>query len=394
MTDLRHQRFRTRGGWGLVGLVGGLLALAACASAPTATQPPPPPSATDVVVAQAGGTRLPADTATPAPTQTPAPTETPQPTSTSTPTATPSATPTLHPMMIEAMRQREFPGSDIVIEAELDPGPNYHRYYASYLSEGLKIYALLTVPFGDPPPNGWPAIIFNHGFIPPNVYRTTERYVNYVGRLAESGYIVFRSDYRGHADSEGEATGAYGNPGYVIDVLNAVASVKRLPQADPDRIGMWGHSMGGYITLRSMVINQDIKAGVIWAGVVAPYPDLFARGPQPTSAAPTATGTEASRRRWRQTWVELYGTPEENPAFWNGISANAFLAELSGPIQLHHGTLDESVPLAASEVLYEQMLAAGQPVEFYTYEGDNHNLSGFFTTAMNRTIEFFDAYLK
>jgi dipeptidyl aminopeptidase/acylaminoacyl peptidase len=230
------------------------------------------------------------------------------------------------------------------------------------------------------------------------VYRTTERYVNYVGRLAESGYIVFRSDYRGHADSEGEATGAYGSPGYVIDVLNAVASVKRLPQADPDRIGMWGHSMGGYITLRSMVISQDIKAGVIWAGVVAPYPDLFARGPQPTSAVseatPAATGTEATRRSWRRSWVELYGTPEENPAFWNGISANSYLADLSGPIQLHHGTLDESVPLAASEVLYEEMLAAGQPVEFYTYEGDNHNLSGFFTTAMNRTIEFFDANLK
>jgi hypothetical protein len=52
------------------------------------------------------------------------------------------------------------------------------------------------------------------------------------------------------------------------------------------------------------------------------------------------------------------------------------------------------VPLAASQKLYEQMLTAGMPVEFYTYEGDNHNLSEFFTLAMNRTIEFFDLYLK
>jgi dipeptidyl aminopeptidase/acylaminoacyl peptidase len=297
-------------------------------------------------------------------------------------------------MMIDAMRQREYAGSDIAIEAVLDPGPTYSRYYASYQSEGLKIYALLTIPFGDPPPSGWPVIVFNHGFIPPNVYRTTQRYVNYVGRLAESGYIVFRSDYRGHADSEGEPTGAYGNPGYVVDVLNAVASVKRLPQADPERIGMWGHSMGGYITLRSMVISPDIKAGVIWAGVVAPYPDVFARGPQPTQTGPTPTGTETRRRSWRTTWVELYGTPEENPFFWNGISANSYLADLSGPIQLHHGTADESVPLAASQTLYDEMLTAGQPVEFYTYDGDNHDLSGFFTTAMNRTIEFFDPFLK
>ena len=51
---------------------------------------------------------------------------------------------------------------------ELDRGANYRRYYASYFSEGLRIYALLTVPFGEPPAGGWPAIVFNHGYIPPD----------------------------------------------------------------------------------------------------------------------------------------------------------------------------------------------------------------------------------
>jgi len=355
-----------------------VLTLAACAS--------PPPQLTGVVAQL--------NTATPS--QTPPPSQTP--TFTATPTATASATPTptstLHPMLIEAARQGSYPGSDIVMEQELEAGANYRRYYASYLSEGLKIYALLTVPNGERPATGWPVIVFNHGFIPPDVYRTTERYIAYVDRLAQSGYIVFRSDYRGHDQSEGGADGAYSNPGYVTDILNAVASLKRFPEADPDRIGMWGHSMGGYITLRSMVITSDIKAGVIWAGVVAPYPDLFARGSTRPTPAVTATGTPSFRGRWRTAWIEQYGTPEENPEFWNGISANSYLAELSGPIQLHHGTADESVPLKASQTLYEQMLAAGMPVEFYTYEADNHNLSGFFTTAMNRTIEFFDLYLK
>ena len=59
-------------------------------------------------------------------------------------------------MTIAAMRQREYPGSDITLEKELDPGANYSRYYASYLSEGLKIYALLTIPNGEPPATGWP----------------------------------------------------------------------------------------------------------------------------------------------------------------------------------------------------------------------------------------------
>lgn len=320
------------------------------------------------------------------------PTSLPTASPTITPSATPSPTPTLHPMNILAMRQTPYPGSPIVIERELEPGANYYRYRTSYLSEGLKIYALLTVPYGDMPATGWPAIVFNHGYIPPDQYRTTERYIAYVDSLAQHGYIVFRIDYRGNDQSEGTPSGAYGSPGYTVDVLNAVAALKGFPQADPNRIGMWGHSMGGFLTLRAMVISPDIKAGVIWAGVVASYPDLLTRwrhgsGPTPT---PNPTGAPG----WRMGWIEQYGTIEENPDFWNGLSANSYLNDISGPLQLHHGTADESVPLEFSEILYQELQAAGKTVELYTYEGDNHNLSKHFTQAMTRTIEFFDRYLK
>ncbi|HXF63261.1 MAG TPA: alpha/beta fold hydrolase, partial [Caldilineaceae bacterium] len=208
------------------------------------------------------------------PTATPTPTATLPPGVTPTPTATP-VPPEQHPLAIPHMRSQSYPGSEIVIEQALDPGVNYNRYLASYQSEGNKIYALLTIPQGQKPATGWPVVIFNHGYIPPAQYRTTERYVACVDAFARNGYIVFRSDYRGHGFSEGEATGGYGSPAYTIDVLNAVASVKRHPDADPNRIGMWGHSMGGQITLRAMVVTDDIKAGVIWAGVVGSYPDLL-----------------------------------------------------------------------------------------------------------------------
>jgi dipeptidyl aminopeptidase/acylaminoacyl peptidase len=293
-------------------------------------------------------------------------------------------------MFILALRQREYPGSAITIEETLEPGGNYERYYASYLSEGLKIYGLLTVPHGERPAAGWPGIIFNHGYIPPDVYRTTERYIAYVDRLASSGYVVFRIDYRGHDRSEGEATGAYGDIGYTVDVLNALASLKQYPQVDPERIGMWGHSMGGYLTLRAMVISPDIKVGVIWAGVVGTYEDLLYNWHRSDGSTPTP---RPGGRGWRS-WLATYGTPEENPDFWNDISSNSYLADISGPVQLHHGTADESVPLAFSEKLFTQLLDVGKMVELYTYEGDNHNISINFTTAMNRAIEFFDRYLK
>jgi dipeptidyl aminopeptidase/acylaminoacyl peptidase len=285
------------------------------------------------------------------------------------------------------MRTREYSGSDIVIESVLDPGANYSRYYVSYLSDGLKIYALMTVPNGEKPSTGWPVVIFNHGYIPPDVYRTTERYIAYVDQIASSGYIIFKSDYRGHDRSEGTAGGVYTQPNYSIDVLNAVASVKRYPDADPNRIGMWGHSMGGYITLRSMVVTKDIKVGVIWAGVVAPYPDLFTRW------NPGATPTNPSPGSWVYSLQQTYGSAETNPQFWKSISANGYVRDLNGPIQLHHGTADHDVPWEFSQILYDELLAANQVAEFYTYEGDNHNISNSFSLAMQRSIEFFDHYL-
>lgn len=369
-------------------LAGAILVLAGCGrSRPTPTPEPP-------VVAQAP-TSVPAATATALPTSTPTSLPTATPTATLIPTATPTPTATpVHRLSIAYLREQEYPGSDIVIEQTLAPGANYDRYYASYDSEGLKQYGLLTVPRGTQPASGWPVIIFNHGYIPPSQYKTTERYVAYVDGFARNGYIVFRPDYRGHDRSEGFPSGAYGSPDYVIDVLNATASMKRFPGADPERIGMWGHSMGGWITLRAMVTDPDIKAGVIWAGVVASYEDLLTRWRRGTGPTPTPNPGGTTRGRWRNSLVSAYGSPESNPEFWQTLSANYYLSDLSGPIELHHAAGDASVPIEFSEILYEQGQAAGMPISLYTYPGDNHNISGNFGTAMARSVAFFDRWLK
>jgi len=310
-------------------------------------------------------------------------TATPTPTGTPTPTTTP-----LHALTIAYLRQQEFPPGEILFEQTLDNGANYYRHIVSYRSDGLKIYALLTIPFGEPPQIGWPVVIFNHGYIPPEIYRTTERYIAYVDAFATNGYVVLRSDYRGHDQSEGEARGAYGYPDYTIDVLNAVAAIRELAGIDPERIGMWGHSMGGYITLRAMVADQNILAGVIWAGVVGPYPNLFNR--ENFSLTPTPDG----RGAWRIPLIETYGSPDQNPEFWSSLSANNFLADLSGPLQLHHGTADASVPHTVSELLFGQVEAIGGQIELFLYPGDDHNLAIGFSLAMQRSIQFFDRLVK
>jgi uncharacterized protein len=343
------------------------------------------PSPVVVATLPPAATALPADT----PTLAAIATATLPPTATATATATPTPP---HPLSIELMRQQAYPGSDLVFEQTLPAGNGYSQYIVSYLSEGNKIYALLTIPFGERPPTGWPVIMFNHGYIPPNVYRTTERYEAYVEAFASSGYMVLRSDYRGHGNSEGEASGGYGTPDYTVDVLNGMASVLRHPDADPNRVGMWGHSMGGHITLRAMVVSDQIKAGVIWAGVVASYTDMLEHWRRP---GPTRTpNPEATRRSWRIELAETYGSPAENPLFWASISPNSYIGEVGGPLQLHHGTADADVPVVLSELLVAEAQAAGVPAELHLYQGDNHNISNYWGLAMSRSVAFFDQHVK
>ena len=298
-----------------------------------------------------------------------------------------------NPLAIEAMRKHEYPGSDIVIEQTLAPGVQYNKYIASYKSDGLKIFALFTVPSGEPPVGGWPAIIFNHGYIPPEQYQATERYVAYQDGFARNGYVTFKSDYRGHGNSEGKPEGAYYSPAYTADVLNAVSSIKKYPDVNREKIGMWGHSLGGHITLKTMVISKEIKVGVIWAGVVASHADMIQNWHRRTPWNPSAK-EQTSNRPNRQRFIDQYGTPEQKPEFWNSISPISYVEDISGPVQIHHGTADETVPITFSESLNVALETAGKNVEYFIYDGADHNLSGnAFGLAMRRSIEFFDRYL-
>ncbi|WP_309572923.1 prolyl oligopeptidase family serine peptidase [Deinococcus sp.] len=276
------------------------------------------------------------------------------------------------PISIQALRAHAYPGSPLNVVRTLSPGVNYSRQVVSYQSDGLKIYALLTVPNGAPPTAGWPAIVFNHGYIPPTEYRTTERYVAYQDAFARAGYVTLKSDYRGHGSSEGTAQGGYNDPSYTIDVLNAAASLKKDSRVNAARLGMWGHSMGGQLSLRAMLVDPSIKAASLWAGVVASYDvlatDWYAPGGEPRPALDSL-----------------------NQRFLRALSPNAYLKELKGrPIQQHQGTADKDVPYSFQKNLADDLRAAGQPTEAYRYVGDNHNLSGNLTLALRRSVQFFE----
>ena len=318
-------------------------------------------------------------------------------TKTVSPTSTIAPTPTEikigSEITINYLQELEIAGSEIAFEEKLADRSNYHQHLVSYISEGNKIYGLLTIPFGEPPEGGFKAIVFNHGYIPPTAYRTTERYTAYVDYLARSGFVVFKIDYRGHGESEGEPSGAYFSPGYTIDSIAALKSLQMLDIIDPQGIGMWGHSMAGNLVLRAMLIEPDIKAGVIWAGAVYSYDDFAKYGINDNTYRPPATPesqeTPDRRRRSREIF-DTYGRPDTQVDYWKAVSLTENIEFLKNPLQLHHAQDDTVVNIGYSLDLAGVLQENGKEYEFYSYEGGGHNLiSPYFDQAILRTVEFF-----
>jgi len=297
---------------------------------------------------------------------------------------------------IEYLRDIEISGSEITFEEGLSHASNYSQHLVSYISEGNKIYGLLTIPDGEPPEGGFKAIVFNHGYIPPAAYRTTERYTAYVDHLARSGFVVFKIDYRGHGESEGEPSGSYFSPGYTIDSITALKSLQMMEIIDPQGIGMWGHSMAGNLVLRAMLIEEDIKAGVIWSGAVYSYDDFGKYGItdntyRPPATAETPVTPEGSDRRSRTREIlEDYGWPDTQVDYWKAVSLTENIEHLNNPLQLHHAEDDPVVNIGYAIDLAAVLQENGKEFELYSYEGGGHNLiSPYFNQAIQRTVEFF-----
>lgn len=298
------------------------------------------------------------------------------------------------PLAIENLRMKTYKGSNLTFEKELASGTSFKRYLVSYLSDGLKIYGQLTIPQGQKPPEGWPVIIFNHGYIPPNQYSTENSYESFIEPFATAGYIVFKPDFRGNGNSEGTPAQVYISPGYIIDSLNALSSVKKFKDANPNSIGVMGHSMGGNITLHDIVISKDFKAAVIFSGVVGNYSDILSWWNKRISTGVLTTENDQQTAKLVSQFVSEHGTPENNPGFWNTIDPLYFVSDINIPVQIDVGTNDQTVPPNFSSSLKDALKKFGKTVDYNEYQGADHNLYPDTSSALQHALIFLNSYLK
>ncbi|HBX69596.1 MAG TPA: peptidase [Chloroflexi bacterium] len=340
------------------------------------------------------------------------------------PTLTPSPTPIptteewIQPYTIEGLRKHDYQGGKIKVGDVLDETEVYTRYAISYPSDGLTIMGVMQIPKTGKAP--FPVIIMNHGFFSRLVYASgdgTDRAAEFFNRR---GYLTLSSDYRSWGDSDIGPSLFYS--GLVIDVINLLDAVPSIPQADPERIGMWGHSMGGGVTLKVLAVNADrvvprimngrsktlpeIKAAVLYSTVSADDADIIARW------GPGCIGDYIKGERLYGCnssdilpldlppgLIQAYKDAANDPDLLKQVAAIHYLDDVTAPVQISYGTEDGTLfsgtPPEWSQKAYQAFLDAGKQAELFAYEGEGHSfVEDKWWAFMERSAQFFDKYVK
>ena len=299
-----------------------------------------------------------------------------------TPTFVPAISPTPDPYYMWSnayLRSRSYGGGQIEFLEVMEQNLFFTRYLVRYPSDGLTIYGFANIPNDD---QAHPVIIALHGYIDPAVYYTLDYTTHYADALASAGYIVFHPNLRGYQPSD-DGENLF-RVGMAIDVLNLIALVRAqsggidlLKNADPNAIGLWGHSMGGGITTRVITVTDDVKAAVLYAAM---------------------TGDEQKNYEAIRGWSgQTRGLDELNvpaEALVN-ISSMYFFGNITSAVSIHHGTADALVPMEWSQTTCAQLESIGRDVECHYYENMPHTFYGDGDQQfIQNTVEFFNQTLK
>jgi dipeptidyl aminopeptidase/acylaminoacyl peptidase len=297
------------------------------------------------------------------------------------------------------LRARRYGGDGIKSTRVVFTNEAYKQVLIEYFSDGLKITGTMNVPRGIGP---FPVVILDHGYFKPAEYKTGDGTNRAADAFARHGYLTLAPDYRCYVGSQ-----CGGNPlyvGYAIDVLNLLAQVSSLPDADPARVGIWGHSMGGGITLRVLAITNDIKVAALYGALtgddevqycwlqgcrVASVPTPESRFRQAIQDAqddallyfPTPVASNDPLARLRDIFARS--------------SPSRHLQYITTPLILHHGEADDTVPIQWSVDLADALSARGKTAMLYTYPGQGHVFAGWgWQLFSTRTLAFFDEFLN
>jgi dipeptidyl aminopeptidase/acylaminoacyl peptidase len=227
-----------------------------------------------------------------------------------------------------------------------------------------------------------PAIIWAHGSGSdqnylgwhPGAYRMYYAMHQY---LAQQGYVILTPDYRGSSGySRDWAVGDYMDMGggETKDMAAGADYLKTLSYVDPDRIGIWGLSYGGFMTLQAVTTTPTLfRCAIDVAGV----------------------GDWATWNSGAYT-VGRLGTPVTNPEGFYTSAPVKHLDKLQRPLMILQGTNDTNVPFWETLTVIDALEKLGKSFDMALYPGEIHFFRRAYVLrdAWRRSEAFFDKYLK
>lgn len=218
--------------------------------------------------------------------------------------------------------------------------------------DGERLYGAIYRPSSGPPP--WPLLVSVYGG--PHVQQVMNGWGLTIDLraqvLAQQGFLVFKLDNRGSARrGHGFEAAIHGHMGD-LEVRDQVAGVRFLGErgeADITRVGIYGWSYGGYMTLMCLLRAPTVfRAGVAgapvssWDGYDTHYTERYMR------------------------------TPTGNPDGYRESSAMTHVDRLAGELLLVHGLIDENVHFRHSARLINALIAANKPFDFLPFPDERH----------------------
>lgn len=298
------------------------------------------------------------------------------------------------------MRARSYPGGEIQTLRVQEANAAYTRSLIAYPSDDLTITGIMHTPTGTGP---FPVIILLHGYWDRAAYWSGADTWQAADYLARHGYLTIAPDFRSWGDSESGMS--LFHTGLVADVVNLISSLPSLSQADPSRLGLWGHSMGGGIATKVLTIDDRVDTAVLYAPNSANDADLIARwGPgclwgQSELAGDKCNPAELIPADIPDALLASYLEAANDPGMLLQIAPLHHLENVTAPVQIHIGLADgaglSETPPMWSLQLADALQAANKPVSLFTYPDQGHFFWGeSWSLFMERSLSHFADYLR
>ncbi len=243
--------------------------------------------------------------------------------------------------------------------------------------DNTDLYCRMIKPIDFDPNKKYPVIVYVYGGT--HVQLVTESWMGggdlFLNYMAQKGYVIFTLDNRGSANRGLTFEQAiFRNLGTleVKDQIDGVNYLKSLNFVDTAKIGVYGWSYGGFMTISMMLKNPGVFKVAVAGGPVIDW----------------------------QYYEIMYGerymdTPEENPEGYKNASLLNYVDNLTGKLMIIHGGIDPTVVWQNSLRFIDECIKRGKQVDYFVYPCNEHSVGGKNKLHLYKKIsQYFDDYLK